>query len=297
MKTKKCLKQQKTIRKNCNPNKEKDPGIHGLFGAKGHISVDNGKKDPYKNKEFYNFLSRMKIFKINLQSNVLFWITYTISIITLSISFGKQSSIVKNIFMGYFSVILVMSTGYMAHYIAHILDFKQLYIDFIYSNYFFGEKFRLFSEKTHKKIQKCIVYTLDFHDTIHHDSSINKSGVNIFIEAVQNLLLEGGLWIIASIIFGLGIECCGEIYRLNMMIMLLWILVYTSVHLINYRIVHPNSHIAHHMDYYTNLSLTDFFDLVFDTSHDKNNIQDINHFTINVLVITFLLYVSKNVLE
>jgi len=83
----------------------------------------------------------------------------------------------------------------------------------------------------------------------------------------------------------------------NMMIMLLWILVYTSVHLINYRIVHPNSHIAHHMDYYTNLSLTDFFDLLFDTSHDKNNIQDINHFTINVLVITFLLYISKNVLE
>ena len=55
MKTKKCLKQQKTIRKTCNPNKEKVPGIHGLFGAKGHISVDNGNEDPKKNKGFYNF--------------------------------------------------------------------------------------------------------------------------------------------------------------------------------------------------------------------------------------------------
>ena len=110
------------------------------------------------------------------------------------------------------------------------------------------------------------------------------------MEAIQNILLEGGLWAIASIILGLGIKIFDETYKLNVVTMLLWMLLYASVHLINYRLVHPNSHIAHHMDYYKNLSLTDMFDLIFDTKYDKKNIQNLNHFIINVVIITTLLY-------
>ena len=77
--------------------------------------------------------------------------------------------------------------------------------------------------------------------------------------------------------------------------MSLWIILYATVHLINYRVVHPNSHISHHMDYYKNLSLTDMFDLMFNTKYDKTEIQDLNHFTINTVLITILLYFSKDI--
>ena len=125
---------------------------------------------------------------------------------------------------------------------------------------------------------------------LHHTKIINKYWYNILMEAIQNILLEGGFWVIASVILGLGIKIFNETYKLNVVTMLLWMLLYASVHLINYRLVHPNSHIAHHMDYYKNLSLTDMFDLIFDTKYDKKNIQNLNHFIINVVIITTLLY-------
>ena len=289
MKTKKCSKQQKSIRKKCNPKNEKEAGIHGLYGAKGSDFVDNGKDDPHKNKGLYNFLSRMKVFRKNLQENVLFWTTYSIAIIILSIKYGEQSSILKNIFMGFVSALLGMSTGYMAHYLSHKISFKKLYNDSVDPDYF--------SENTHTKIKRIIDYTLDFHDIIHHNSSINKYWYNILMEAIQNILLEGGLWAIASVILGLEIKIFDETYKLNVVTMLLWMLLYASVHLINYRLVHPNSHIAHHMDYYKNLSLTDMFDLIFDTKYDKKNIQDLNHFIINVVIITTLLYFGEDICQ
>ena len=46
-----------------------------------------------------------------------------------------------------------------------------------------------------------------------------------------------------------------------------------------------------------NLYLTDMFDLIFDTKYDKKNIQDLNHFIINVVIITTLLYFGDNICQ
>ena len=48
------------------------------------------------------------------------------------------------------------------------------------------------------------------------------------------------------------------------------------------------------MDYYKNLSLTDVFDLFFGTKYNKEDIQDLKHFTFNVIVICILIIFLKS---
>ena len=48
------------------------------------------------------------------------------------------------------------------------------------------------------------------------------------------------------------------------------------------------------MDYYKNLSLTDMFDLIFNTKYDKTKIQTTS-FIINTVLITILLYFSEDI--
>ena len=122
MKTKKHSNDKKSIRKK---KKTKVVGIHGLTDSKGSKYVNAGDTDPYKNKGLYDFFSRMAILGKNYKKNFLFWITYCSCITILSIKYGNQSSIFKNIFMGFISVLLGMSTGYMAHYLSHSICFRN----------------------------------------------------------------------------------------------------------------------------------------------------------------------------
>tara|TARA_B100001093_G_scaffold497337_1_gene544148 strand:+ start:197 stop:1312 length:1116 start_codon:yes stop_codon:yes gene_type:complete len=283
--------QQKKMRKNCNPNKEKKAGIHGLFGAKGNVNLDNGLEDKYKNTVWYKFLDRMKYFGKNLKKNMVFWISFATAILTISILYGVQSNFLKNSLIGFISVMVAMLVGYVVHLIAHLMEYEEVYDDFVnYNKNFLGK----FPESFHKFIKILIRYTLGFHDVIHHNSSINKKWYNIIIEGIQNLFMEGGFLIVLSILTDFGIKLGKEIYKLNHSVILLWALLYTTVHLINYRVVHPNAHINHHMDYYKNLSLTDFFDLFFGTKYNKEDIQDLKHFTFNVIVICILIIFLKS---
>ena len=88
-----------------------------------------------------------------------------------------------------------------------------------------------------------------------------------------------------------------ETYSINPYVVLFWMILYTTVHLINYRLVHPNSHIAHHMDYYKNLSLTDLFDLIFGSKYDENEIQDLDHFTINAVFSVLGIIIVKELFD
>ena len=279
------------MRKNCNPNNEKEAGIHGLFGAKGNEKLDEGLKDKYKNTVWYNFLDRMKYFGKNLKKNMVFWIIFSTAILTISILYGRQSNFINNSLTGFTSVVSAMLLGYVVHLIAHLMDYEEAYDHLVdYNKKFLGK----FSESFHKFIKILIRYTFGFHDIIHHNSSINKKWYNIILEGIQNLFMEGGFLIMFSILTDFGIKLGKEIYKFNHSVILLWALLYTTVHLINYRIVHPNAHINHHMNYYKNLSLTDFFDLFFGTKYNKENIQDLNHFTFNLIVICILIFFLKS---
>ena len=277
--------------KDKNTNKySKTIGIHGLSNTKGNNDIDNGLEDKYKNKIFYNLLNRLTYFCKNVKKNIIFWTSFIVSILVLSILYGNQSSAVKNILSGFISIILAMLIGYVVHLISHLMDYEKLYDDFIDSN----KIFNMIPESIHKFMKLIIRYTFNFHDVIHHNSNINKKWYNILIEGIQNMIMEGVGLIIFSLFTNFGLKLGAEMYKLNHSTILLWSLLYTTVHLINYRIVHPNSHINHHKDYYKNLSLTDLFDILFGTKYDKNDIQDLKHFTINVLIIFILIIFLKS---
>ena len=285
-----CSEQQKKIRKDCNPKKEKEAGIHGLFGARGNEDKDKGNNDRCKNKSLYNFLKRMKVFSTNVKLNKRFWFTFIIGVFILSFKYGTQKTLKSNIIMGFFSVFLAMFVGYFIHMLSHHISFVELYNDSLNQS-------KYIPKSVHKINKSFLKYTFDFHDLIHHDSSINKSHTNILIEGIQNLIFEGGLIILFYLYFKIKLVLNNETYSINPYVVLFWMILYTSVHLINYRLVHPNSHIAHHMDYYKNLSLTDLFDLIFGSKYDENEIQDLDHFTINAVFSVLGIIIVKELFD
>ena len=285
-----CSEQQKKIRKDCNPKKEKEAGIHGLFGARGNKYKDKGNKDTCKNKCLYNFLKRMRIFSTNIKINKRFWLSFISGILILSFKYGTQKTLKANVIMGIFSAFLAMFLGYIIHLVSHHVSFVELYNDTLNQS-------KYVSNSVHEINKSLIKYTLDFHDLIHHDSSINKSYLNVLMEGIQNLLFEGGVIILFFLYFQIKLVLNNEAYTINPYVVLFWMFLYTTVHLINYRLVHPNSHISHHMNYYKNLSLTDFFDLVFGSKYDENEIQDLDHFTINVVFSVLGIIIGKELFD
>ena len=121
-----CSEQQKKIRKDCNPKKEKEAGIHGLFGARGNEDKDKGNNDRCRNKSLYNFLKRMKVFSTNVKLNKRFWFTFIIGVFILSFKYGTQKTLKSNIIMGFFSVFLAMFVGYFIHMLSHHISFVEL---------------------------------------------------------------------------------------------------------------------------------------------------------------------------
>lgn len=258
---------------------------------------ENKENDSKKNKVLYELFERLSYFKKNLKQNCIFWIFFAISIVILSLLYGKQSTPYRNIKMGIFSIFIAMLSGYNVHMLSHMIDHCKLYDDLINSEYSFtiGGKYL---EVFHKLIKFILTYTYDFHDVIHHDSSINRKWYNIFIEGFQNVWLEGVWIIILSNYFNFGINCCGEVYKFNHSIILFWAIVYVTGHLINYRIYDPNAHTMHHKNYFTNLSLTDFYDLVFNTKHDVKDIQDIRHFKYNIVIsLLVIIFLKSNSID
>ena len=67
----------------------------------------------------------------------------------------------------------------------------------------------------------------------------------------------------------------------------LWGILYTTVHNINYNIVPSSVHIKHHLDKNTNYGI-DIWDIIFQTKYnnDPTDIENINHYTINLFICT-----------
>ena len=123
---------------------------------------------------------------------------------------------------------------------------------------------------------------LDFHDKIHHDTTINKKPINLFLEAINNFATQGGLMYLTYWLFK----------KSEPSMFLLWAFFYTTVHNINYLIYPSKTHIQHHMNKHTNYGI-DFWDLIFNSKYVENgsiNIEDFNHGIINLIIGFILLY-------
>ena len=118
----------------------------------------------------------------------------------------------------------------------------------------------------------------EFHDETHHDLDVNKKYQNIFYEFITNIYTQGLAFILVV-----------EFVKLvNYKVVLLWCFMYATIHNINYNIIHPSVHRDHHINCHTNYGI-DVMDILFNTKYDKKDIENFNHVSANLLIITFVL--------
>lgn len=229
-----------------------------------------------KNVFFKNIISRKKYIIESFRMNYIIWITFSISIILLSININD--SILKNIInvIGGFNIfILLLIHGWLIHYLSHYSNFREIYSLFFKNISDIEVKNNVF----HRCILKILEYSSDYHDIHHHNSEYNKELKHLILEFIGNLWTQGGYLILFIYIFSMNF---------NYKIIFLWIIMYSTVHIINYNIIEPIHHIEHHDNFFTNYGI-DIIDIFMGTKYkleSYNDIENINHYSINCILIT-----------
>lgn len=233
-----------------------------------------------KNVYFKEIFNRRKLIKESIVKNNFFWIISIICVSLLSVS--KYVSLGTNIWYcicGFITYCLTIILGYFSHYISHYNNFSEIYQIIINE----GFKFDI-NTTFHKSIQSMLDFTMDYHDIYHHNSEINKQPLYLVLEILNNIWMQGGCWILYVYVFSMNV---------NIYILLLWSLVYSTFHNINYNIIDNTLiHNEHHKNIFTNFGI-DIVDLIFNSKYDDRNIENINHYSINLVIITALLLYYK----
>jgi len=214
-------------------------------------------------KKTYNF---NQIFE-SIKRNYIFYIVFIVCMVYLS-TYTKAS-----IFKTIFSFIAISFIGYLSHIISHFVEhFNILHRIDTKLNNIVTEPGNLVTYIISK-----ILKFYCFHDNIHHDTTINKQSTNIVLEFIGNLWFQGGL-----------ILACK--YMLNYMdnsTIIVWSLLYATVHNINYVIYPSQVHIKHHLDKFTNYGI-DIWDIIFNTKSIGDEPEYINHYAINCIICTLI---------
>jgi hypothetical protein len=168
-----------------------------------------------------------------------------------------------------FSWIFIGVWGYFTHVIAHNVDIRKIYNSF--DNVFTRNPY-------FNKVMDTFLKIHEFHDETHHDLEINKETPNIFYEFITNIYTQG-----------LGFILFVEFVKLiDYKVVLLWCFMYATIHNINYNIIHPSVHRDHHINCHTNYGI-DVMDILFNTKYDNNDIENFNHVSINLLILTSII--------
>ena len=226
--------------------------------------INDENRDPHKDALNVAFLK-------SLTTNKWFYLTLFVcfSMFKLHDVIGPSKSSSSSYIGFTFSFIFILIFGHITHRLSHNLVFTEVYnnhkkcninahVDWFISN---------------------VCAFLDFHRVTHHDSCVNKTPINIFYEFMMNFLTQGGIFIIF-------VWFCNRC--IDMRVILLWALMYATAHNINYAIIKPTVHKDHHLHDDTNYGL-DIADIIFDTKHDLNDIEDHNHMSINLLIIAAII--------
>jgi hypothetical protein len=121
---------------------------------------------------------------------------------------------------------------------------------------------------------------MDFHRNTHHDSSVNKQPTNLLWEGLNNLVAQGLFILFVSWV----------VRNMNMWIVVLWAFLYSTAHNINYEVLMKSkTHGIHHNRLYVNYGI-DIYDIIFNTKYDYNDIENYNHYSINLIIVTAIMY-------
>jgi hypothetical protein len=246
---------------------------------KKKVGKDKKKVRKDKNRLFKNTNKVIKSIIINYP----FWVISMACIYLITVNGTTGNTFIE----GIVSFGLAIFSGYVVHYISHAYDFGKLYKE---CDWFIFEYLRSF-KTLDWFITNMLLYTVDFHDKIHHDTKINKLWYNLIIEFIQNVLSEGGFLVLLT--QTLKINFINHTFQFNKTIFLVWGLLYASVHNINYNISKNRQHTNHHINPKTNYAM-DVLDIMFDTKYDIDNIEDINfNGGFNIIIITFFIIYLK----
>ena len=127
-----------------------------------------------------------------------------------------------------------------------------------------------------------------FHDKIHHNSSVNKRFENIIIEIIQNLLFQGFGLLCVLIIKEKLLFAEGTKSIICKPIIFFWAMFYATVHMINFNIVGSEIHIQHHKNKYTNYDF-DIVDIIHFSKTEPIIREKLQHTIINAVILTFII--------
>lgn len=230
------------------------------------------RKSPVRKRKTHTIFERIKQAIKSIKLNYLFWISCFISIIII-----KQKTHIYTYTDVFFSFIASIVSGWLIHYGSHYVSFTKMVNDLQSKTNLLQKNIII------NKIIEFFSYNIDFHDKIHHNSNINKRPINIFIEAIHNFITQTCIVFILSDItlFNKKITMCKPV-------IFFWGLLYVTTHNINYNIINSSTHIQHHINKKTNYGI-DILDILFDTKYDMNEIENMNHICINVIIITIII--------
>lgn len=224
-----------------------------------------------KNEEkINNELITKELLSKSLSKNILFYSIILLCLYLLSKNGVFSLSFLRNIV----TLLFISMFGYFIHFASHHIDIRSMYsrVDNIFTR---NENIR--------KMANMLLDIYDFHDKTHHDIEINKEPMNIFYEFTMNVYTQG----VGLIVF---IEC---MKMLDYRVIILWAFLYATVHNINYIYLSPSTHRDHHIDPSTNYGI-DTMDILFNSKYDKSDIEDLNHASINLILITCgIIYFTK----
>jgi hypothetical protein len=199
----------------------------------------------------------------SILTNLVFYIITFLCLIF--IAYYSGSGIISTVI----TFIITSFLGYFAHYNSHHIQFVDFYKKL--DNY-------VTRNSLLNSICLNVCYFLDFHEITHHNSDINKTPINLFYEFINNFVTQGGFLMILIYIAK----------YMNLYVCLLWGLLYSTVHIINYSLYPSLTHNYHHFNKYTNYGI-DIWDILFGTKNENTPIENINHYGINLIILTPLI--------
>jgi len=207
----------------------------------------------------------------SLYLNYTFYLSLLVCV--LLIAHYSQSSF----FWAIVTIIFISAAGYFSHYISHHINA--------------GELFEEYKHHVPSILHTFIRYfckLIDFHDEIHHDTSINKEFPNVATEFALNFYVQAGAFLIVFYI----------IQQMNLYVIALWGFMYATIHNINYVLYPSNTHILHHVNKTTNYGI-DIWDILFNTKFDgdasMDKLENINHYAINTIILTAIMLVVMKI--
>ena len=199
----------------------------------------------------------------HLKMNYIFYLSILIS--SLIIAIINNCFVIEILF----SFIVISFLGYVSHLVSHENLAEKYYKTF-------RKKCRIKKNSFLNKVNMGIIDILNFHNIVHHDTSINKHILNILFETLHNMCSQA----LGPMILIYLSKC------INLHVIFLWGIMYATVHNINYFLFPSKTHEKHHINERTNYGI-DVYDILNETKYD-DTLENINHYAINIIIITLI---------